>query len=137
MRIVLATIPHTGTNFFMGLLAQHFPLVTCADLVEGRHGFWPLHVSTPNFARMQRIARPVVITTVRDPEKVRRSWEQRGQVMRMLDEAYEQHAWMMERWHPIVVSIDDDREARLEALEQKLGVRFETDWAPVNAWSKT
>lgn len=137
MRIVLMTVPHTGTKFFTALLEHHFPRVGPKDLIKGVHGFHPMHVSRPNIELLTEIRSPTVITTVRDREKVKRSWLARGKKLDTLEQAWREHDDLIRLWAPIVVSVDNDRERRLKDLGKRLGVTFETDWTPVGAWNHT
>lgn len=128
------TVPHTGTKFFTALLAQHFPQVGPKALIKGESGFHPMHVSRSNIEVLSEIRNPTVITTIRDREKVRQSWEARGKKRDTLEQAWREWEIMCRMWAPIVVSVDDDRERRLKELGKRLNVTFETDWTPVGAW---
>ena len=64
---------------------------------------------------------------------VQNSWQQRGKDLN--DYANYVSNWLdLLQQDPFIVSVDTNREQRLKRLEQHLGVKFDTDWAPVNKW---
>ena len=122
--IVLATVPHTGTSFFRDLLRQHF---------RPYRDFIVRHVHDDVFADLDN---RTVVTTIRDDEDVRRSHIKRGENPGALEGYWRNWDRVVAEYDPIIVSVDAvDRDARLDNLSEALGVEFETDWAPVNAWT--
>lgn len=127
--VCLATIPHTGTQFFTQLLRQHFK-----PGGFDRGGLVSLHV-TPDSLPMIRTHRRnmILVTTIRDWPSVKRSWEVRGRNLAEWDRYVSD--WLdLLTLDPIIVSVDSHRDERLRRLSRTLGVDLVTDWAPVNAW---
>lgn len=122
MKIILATIPHTGTWFFEKLLKDHGFAVETMHVTRN---------SMPRVKIMVDQGMPVV-TTVRSLDKVRESWAVRN---RPLDQWCEHlECWFeLMAYKPHIVSVDCQKEERLEALGDALGVQFKTKWEPVNA----
>lgn len=130
--VILATVPHTGTQFFYKLLQQHFPPMGFDEV--GKRGCIAVHTVPANMELIHAHRRSItLVTTLRDEAAVLNSWKQRGRDLSKWDEAWSCWRDLLEL-KPIIVSVDDAREARLRALERALGVEFETDWTPENAW---
>lgn len=133
--IVLCTVPHTGTQFFHHLLAEHFTPMGLDGLEAGERGLVSVHVYGPHLDRLQRIRnRFVLATTERDKAKVRASWINRRKKLERFDEAWALHERLM-TMNPFVLSVDaEDRDRRLREFSKRIGVDLKTDWAPVNEW---
>ena len=133
MTVVLCTVPHTGTQFVRSILCRHMPDVDFGGL----HGLVTVHATD---AALDQIAEhagwiSALVTTVRDREAVRVSWERRGKSLPLLDTYWSRWERMVAARNPIIVSVDaPDREDRLVALGRALGLSLETDWRPVNSW---
>lgn len=140
MIVVLCTIPHTGTQFFRFLLGEHLPFVGFQTLKREHveRGLIVCHVTDWSLQCMNEMTRrPIVVTTKRNWADVKRSWERRGRKIEELAEYARRHTELVEKWRPIVVSVDEDREARLQHLGATLGLALKTDWSPVNTWEET
>lgn len=142
VNILLATIPHTGTRFFLELLRKTLSRrsdclppdgVTARDYV-----FVHIEQDTAQCARLFRYidaCRPLVITTERHPEKVRNSWlRDTARDIGKLPMLYGVYRDLLAKYSPFVLSVDaPDRQERLDNLGRILGVNFITDWTPVGA----
>jgi hypothetical protein len=116
------------------LLEQQFPRIRFDRMEAGDSGFAAVHVWGGHVERLRGLRDVVLATTERDPEKVRRSWVNRGHKMETLDRCWREYAEILEM-APFVLSVDaPDRERRLREFGKVVGVDLETDWAPVNAW---
>ena len=72
----------------------------------------------------------ILVTTWRDVPDLYENW---GNNNRDLDAGKYFEGWYrLEQYCPVTVSIDNNREARLNLLGQVLGVQLNTDWEPVN-----
>ncbi len=119
-RIILCTIPGTGTHFFK-------------DLLEG-HGFdvKAIHCTENGLKIVEDeiVNGSTLVTTYRDVPDIYENW---GNNNRDLDAGKYFEGWyQLEQYCPVTVSIDNNREARLNLLGQVLGVQLNTDWEPVN-----
>ena len=131
--IVLCTIPHTGTQFFRGLLAQHYKPTGWDD--TDPNGFITCHITNDALTHILDNRRNMtLVTTVRDWWAVQNSWQQRNR-------DFSEYPDYLGCWldlilqNPFVLSVDHHKENRLKLLEQHLGVQFKTDWTPVNEWN--
>lgn len=136
--IVLCTVPHTGTQFFRQMFLNHGLIERGLDDV-GEHEservpgyFTALHVTADGLASVRRVtARVRLVTTVRDWDAVRASWRRRNKDLDTL----ERYA---ARWHellklePFILSVDCDRERRLDDFRRLTGIDFQTNWLPIN-----
>jgi|TARA_Y100000310_G_scaffold304804_1_gene344335 hypothetical protein len=120
--VILATVPHTGTQFFTELLRPHLG-----------SRLQVMHLTDGNWQDI-KAHRGLTITTMRDWEKTLDSWRRRGRDVRQFPDCLRYWGELLTA-NPVVVSIDSDRLRRLQALSTKLSIPLETDWTPVNAWS--
>ncbi len=125
--LVFLTVPRTGTAFFMKILGRHYPSMAV------------YHVSTSAFPRLDRALctrpAPVVITTWRDWNKVRASFRKHGDVN--FDAYYISWLRLVREYDPAILTVELEyqgvsRHKRLSDLGRRLGVKFETDWVPVD-----
>ena len=120
-KVILCTIPHTGTWFFEKLLKDHGVNVSTQHCTyNGEPG---IRKAVEDGA--------ILVTTYRDFQNVTNSWVKRGRVMATLSEHLECWYRLFE-FEPIIVSVDNNREMRLELLSAVLDVDLQTDWTPVN-----
>ena len=120
-KVILATIPHTGTHFFKKLLEDHGFEVKA------------IHVTDNGLKQVNSkvSAGWVLVTTYRNIDRVLKSWHMRGREGQSLNQ-YLENWYTLHQWEPIVVSFDNNREARLEFLSAVLDVELKTDWESVN-----
>jgi len=130
--VFLVTIPHTGTVFFQELIRRHG--IQC----ERTHTYaefwskWDAAAEDPDV---------VLVTTIRSWDRVRDSWRRRGREKFLQSaKSWERDGWSthMDLWanlltlDPMMVSIDCQRDAKLTALSDALGIELKTDWMPAN-----
>ena len=123
-RIILCTIPGTGTHFFKKLLEDHgfdVKAIHCTD-----NGL--------NIVRDEIVNGSTLVTTWRYISDIYKSWDKNNRDLNADD--YLEGWYRLFQWEPVVVSFDSDKEARLELLSAVLGVELKTDWEPVNATPK-
>lgn len=125
-RVLLATIPSSGTCFWHSLLLNHGIEVT------------RVHLSNTLFPdillMLQRDPEYTLVTTYRDLDKIKHTWQVIGNSGYNYTECLE-NWYRLLTYNPIVVSVDTNREASLSVLRDALGIQFKTDWEPVNARS--
>ena len=132
-RVLLVTIPHTGTRFFRDILTEHLPYVGMRGIVSGgKVGVGAIHCTQ---SVLDAIADAeyshTLVTTWRDPEKVARSWLRRGKPLEELDDYRARWGGMVRRWRPRFLTLEEDRERKLAELGAYLGLDLTTDWEPV------
>lgn len=134
--IILATIPHTGTQFFRELLSQHLPAIGWHQVIDKRRGLITAHLTDDTMSMLRtNYERVDVVTTARDWDDVWKSWQARG---RDMEEDFREY---LDRWSdliaafdPVIVSVDCvHRDRMLARLSDLVGMTLKTDWKPVNA----
>ncbi len=123
-RIILCTIPGTGTHFFK-------------DLLEG-HGFdvKAIHCTENGLKIVEDeiVNGSTLVTTYREVSDVYENW---GNNNRDLEAGKYFEGWYrLFQYEPVVVSIDNVKEERLEFLSAVLGVELKTDWEAVRTEPK-
>ena len=136
--VVLATVRHTGSLFFRGILLRAgFQLTP----LRGEAKPPPLIFAHLYDTHMDDIFRwleqfPTLVIPMRDPQECADGWTRRGATFEHFEEMW-RNVEVLEQFSPSFVSIDtDDREERLSALARRLGRDLQTDWAPVNRSGK-
>jgi hypothetical protein len=123
-KVVLATIPCTGTQFWLKLLID--------EGIEVKR-FHTTDKQMPDILEYKDDPDYLFVTTYRDMNKLIYTWDtvsipfDRDQCIR--------NWYRLMAFHPICVSVDTDKEASLQVLSSALGIEIKTDWAPVNARS--
>lgn len=135
MNLLLVTIPHTGTRFFIDLLEPVLgPHTAMREKSEAHplqaHNFATCHVEYGALIdEYIALFNPVLVTTTRQMAAVRSSYVKRGRN----DERIWQHfkSWLefMDKYGPLVVSVDaQDRDERLRDLSRLIGHDLQTEW---------
>lgn len=146
--ILLTTVPHTGTRFFIELIEkatghEHHIMRARTEpdsrqLLQG-YPFATCHIEPGNWQLLNWYIddfQPLVVTTARWPRDVEASWRKRGLKLDKMVEGNTLQKQLIRERDPIVVSVDaPNRAERLEQLAQAIGSRLETDWQPVGSWS--
>ncbi len=152
MIVILITVPRSGGGFFEKVLSQHFLPVGMGSTIEQEDGFVSTHVSSDGLRVLNQVldkhppgAKPLILTTWRDWEKVKASFQKRGDPVgspeKPVPGSFYWHfaAWeeLVRKFRPMIVTIEPEykrmtRSHCLAALGKKLGVKFKTDWVPVN-----
>jgi hypothetical protein len=84
MRSLLATIEHSGTRFTMSLFDMKPRIVELDKRTEDSH-FLYTHLTDEMMPLIREAAKEMpLITTYRDPDLIRASWERRGKDLREL-----------------------------------------------------
>lgn len=144
--VLLSTIPHTGTRFFIKLLEQqvfHVRHHIMRDHTEARplecHTFATCHVGYEDLIKEYvSLFNPIVLTCERDREATRQSYARRNKLTGSFDNNYVRYDSLFSEVKPdLVLSIDaDDRDDRLSDLSELMGVELKTNWEPVGQWNK-
>ena len=146
--ILLATVPHTGTKFFMKIIEEslgvkHYHMrgqILYKDKPQPlhRHDLVLAHLSPPNWQPIKdyiSLYKPVLITTERDYKKVVLSHEKRGKNDGRVEINYRVSDQFRKKYDPLILSVDsDDREERLILLSELIGQPLHTDWLPVGTY---
>lgn len=140
MRVLLATIEHSGTRFFANLLALPFgnPRIAgtewYAHVADGPP-FVVTHVQNKTLIeRYVAEFAPLLVTTTRNLDMLLASYVRRN-VAEDLPRYLSDWLRMVDRFKPLVVSVDAaDREQRLAQLSELVGVSLSTSWRPVERW---
>lgn len=137
-RILLVTIPHTGTQFFSRLLEQHFNRIGFVEMETNplATGYVQRHTTPETMAWLPKVRQSVtLLTTERDRDAMNASYRRRGKKPNQIDVKFMPCYRELLKMEPIVMSVDaPDREKRLVELGRALGVVFKTDWAPVGVY---
>lgn len=140
MRLLLATIEHSGTRFFANLLAPTFgapKIAGCNDYAYVADGprFLVTHVQWRELIdRYISEFAPLVVTTVRCLDALRGSYVRRNVAE---DLPHYLSAWLdfAAKHRPLVVSVDAaDREQRVARLSAATGIDLPTTWEPTIRW---
>lgn len=141
--ILLATVPHTGTRFFIGLIEEaigidHHIMRARTEPELNRYRFATCHIEEPNSEFLEKYIEtfdPLLIVTDRNPDEVAISWAKRGLDLERLDECRRIQQEIITRHDPLIVSVDAaDREQKLGKLGQAIGEQLATNWQPVGSW---
>lgn len=132
--VALVTAPGSGTQFFRGLLEQHFGPVSIDEAKAGKPGYGAWHIGPNLLAALGEMPDLIVATTVRNVDAWRRSHAVRcGGDTEKFDTDFRLLARMILQFDPFVLSVDHPaREEMLADFGRALGVTFKTDWTPVN-----
>ena len=124
-RIILCTIPGTGTQFFRELLEDHgfdVKAVHCTD-----HALSIVEDEIANGS--------ILVTTYRDVEDIYECWGNRELVgkhpPKRDDLKYFESWYRLFRWEPVVVSLHHERDIRLKLLSAVLGKELKADWEAI------
>lgn len=145
--ILLTTVPHTGTRFFIKMLEQQY--------FKSRHHIMRSHTE-PKPLRLHKFATahteyfdlvieyvekfdPIVIACERDYEAVMSSYRKRkgDEAQAHYDKNFEGWQKILEKVTPhVILSVDaDDRQDRLDDLSSLLGVDLDPQgWGKVGSW---
>ena len=125
-KIILATIPSTGTNFFKKVFEDHGLEVKA------------LHLTDQGLKRVIEMGwcdgrglyeDSVLVTTCRNWHDVKQSWDNRGRDDNI--NVYLKNWFALASLMPIVVSVDSESIPRLAVLSKAVGVELKADWTPV------
>lgn len=140
MKVLLATVEHTGTRFFAGLIARVLgaPRIAGSDYydhVADGPTFVVTHVQHRSLIeRYVSEFSPVVVTTIRNLDAVYASYVRRN-VAEDLPRYLSDWMWLVGAYSPLIVSVDSaDRETRLDRLVEVVGVTRPASWHPVTEW---
>lgn len=129
-KIILCTIPGTGTQFFKKLLENHGFDVRAIHCTK----------SGLDIVRDEIVSGSILVTTWRDIDEIYKCWSKRETVGRHPPEQddlrYFESWYRLFRWEPIVVSLNTDRVERLAFLSHVLGIELKADWTAVEATPK-
>lgn len=132
--VILATMMHSGTDFFRGILERHYPYIGFEAALAGQPGLAAIHISDRVLDALEYRCKgnPVLVTTLRHWRDMELSWKRAGRDMPTLPIMRE--CWMrFLEMDPFILSVDCQRQERLDRLSAHLGVKLETDWqAPDN-----
>lgn len=137
--IMVASVFHTGTRFFLGLIGDAIGEKYFHILHRHPHVEWhPLVLCHVEAKRMKHIYyymehyNPVLVMTERDHDKVINSWDKRKtKYHTSLGECMALRESLIKEFDPIIVSVDaPDRDERLQKLADAIGVELKTDWQP-------
>ena len=134
---LLTTVRHTGTNTALDIF-RNYERKDIRQVDTG--GFWFCHCERGNMEVLrQRLADRILISTMRNPMDVARSWIKRGTV---LDEWF-RNMWvnlfaLHDEFNGLWLPVDTpDRDMRLQVISERLGIPLHTDWTPLNVSDKT
>lgn len=143
MEIVIASIPHTGTHFFIklfqelgfgGLRRHGEPMPGVTD------AFYTGHILTrDDIEAALRLGdtRPIV-SPMRHPYLVEETWLRRGpRDMTELPKAFRTLAHRFSHAHVVPLDAPGVREERFQGLCEAIGREIETDWAITHSLQKT
>ena len=119
-KIILATIPSTGTNFFKKVFEDHGLEVKA------------LHLTDQGLMRVLDMVMDdwTLVTTHRHISKVKESWRNRGRNDSLAE--YLENWYTIQSLKPFVVSVDSaNKDTMLWDLSVELGVPLKADWTPV------
>lgn len=136
--IILATMPYTGTRFFLKTLKEATgakPYQLTYRLINKYNGWEQLvwsHLEPPTMQLIHNYIAdhdPVIVTTLRSKEAIEGSWKRRMEDKQRVLESYECWDEFISLYDPVIVSVDTkDKDARLAELSEAIGVKLETDW---------
>lgn len=141
--IVLLSVAHTGTRFFLNLFSNGWgearylvPAYPGDDYFRAdgyRFGF--AHFDEGVMDNLDNLpTAAVVLVTQRDPDATRASWARRGLDLSGLDRQERNRARFLSRRDARIVSVDaPDRQAMLSACQDIYPLPISTDWVPVGA----
>ena len=144
--VLLATVPHTGTRFFIHLIEaasgerHHLMRHNTEQRPLACHPFATCHTVPQNEHLLNSYIEkfdPVLITLERDRQAVIASYKKRGKNDGRIDEAYAVQQRFINRYAPLVLSVDSqDRKQRLKKLSAILQLSLNTDWTRVGSWDE-
>jgi hypothetical protein len=132
--VVMPTVRHTGSLFMVDLL----PYERCT--LRGKPGEYPLFFDHAYDLHMKHFFKwieeyPTVVIPLRDPMDCARSWAKRRESFKWFNQMWE-NLIQFDRFNPFYIPIDKtDKQNRLDALADHLGVELATDWTPINTCS--
>lgn len=142
--ILLATVPHTGTRFFLNIIEglmsvkHHIMRQDTERRPLREHVLATCHLGPKNWNLICEyidLFDPVLITLDRDHKRVVTSYEKRGKNDGRLAESYFTSDAFRLKYDPLILSVDsEDRAERLSLLSGLLGKPIDTDWLPVGSY---
>jgi hypothetical protein len=139
---LLSTVHHTGTHTAIEIFKSDYK--RCAITEDGLRDYEPYEGEPYWFShcepeQMRLICKRLktgipLILTMRNPMDVARSWIKRGAIM----DGLFMNMWknlfaLQEAYNGLWLPVDTpDRDMRLQAISERLGVDLSTDWTPQN-----
>lgn len=138
---VLVTVPHTATHFGFHVLKQHYFRTEVRGVPKRKRPFWFSHTHTGSMAHIRaKLDEGLpLISTMRHPMKAAESWIKRGQVMNddfieIWQNLFDLHNEYKDSfWLPVDT---DDKKERLQAIENRLELKFKTTWETFGHYDK-
>lgn len=131
MNLLLVTMIHTGTRFFVRLIYEATGVRPQTIAAEGP-GFVASHIGPRKIAAIEAfIAKhhPLIVVTERDPVKHQTSCLMKLVDPRQVIEARTEYWKFRDKYNPLVISFDaPDRDEKLAKFSEALGVTLTTDW---------
>lgn len=129
----MPTVRHTGTLFMVNVLRMYNRITPRGQ--EKPPTLVCEHVYDTHMARFKPWLEKfsTVVIPLRDPTATAASWARRGEMSDHFFEMWRNIQWF-DQFEPFYIPIDlPDKQARLDALAEHLGVPLWTDWTPVNS----
>ena len=142
---LLATVMHTGTHSACSIFEPYYK--RCAITENGLRdyepytgeAYWFSHCDQNNMGAIRGRAKScgTLILTMRHPMAVAQSWTNRGMVMDDRFRNMWENLFALQKAHDgLWLPVDTpDRDMRLTAISERLGVVLSTDWVPLEHMS--
>jgi len=123
VRILVPTVPHTGTRFMRD------------ELLVGIEGVYVQHVRPPEMDDLIRYAEQAeaVIVPIRHPIHVVESWKVRSQPLEVLPIFWDNLSLILVHCEPLMLPMDQSsRDDYLKIINDSLGWSLQTSWPRVS-----